>query len=366
MRLALGVLIASAVASLSIVEARIAVVMDDSFLVEIVEGDILILKGLLAAVGAFLSLWGIALGSRKFRGPQERRVAIIVSGAGIAGVTLILWKIEFTLAAGLAAFALLALFLGLAAFAASNTIYNDVDFREWRRALAGYYIASALGSSMLTLAHVEGLATIILPPVSLVSALIASSYAGSSIIPNTSLKVIENFASAAMIPRSYRRFRLHEVVRASSLIGSLSAVKLALLSTLPIAGMESAPLLFNVSYSMGVALSVLEASLTMASLLSLASLVAIAVVDAPEVSLALVGLSLGYVALTTVDYVLDTAPRRLRIVSVQIFLWTAVSSIIVSLLAYYAATDPALPAIAVALSGFLIAEKVRARGLQWS
>ncbi len=368
MRVALGLLIASASAALGIVESSLATRLS-SVAAELgfgSEGELAV-KGVVAALGAIISLWGIALGARRFRSAASRRLAIVVSSLGIAFASAaLLWLGEAPPVVALL-FPVIGVFLGLAAFSASNTLYNDVDFREWRGALAGYYIVSSLGSSMLLLMHVEGLALYFIPLVALASGLVAAAQAGTSPIPYTSLKVLENFADAAVRgPRAAGYgFKIYEIARAASALGALSAVKIALMAEAGEVLGPAAPLVFSASFSLGIGIAALEPSLTLASLMSIASLSAASIVRDTPVALAAVGVALGYSTLSLVYYVLDKAPRRLRTASVMSFLWTAAASIAVTLSSTMLDLSPALPALAIAVAGFAVAEKMRPRRPEW-
>ncbi|MCE4610874.1 MAG: hypothetical protein F7B17_02760 [Desulfurococcales archaeon] len=368
MRVALGLLIASATAALGIVESSLA-----SQLREVVEmaglganGEVVV-KGAIASAAAIMSLWGIALGARRFRGARARRVAIILSSVGVSTAMISLLWLGLNPVTLMIVFPALGVFLGLAAFAASNTIYDDVDYTLWRNALAGYYIVSSLGSSLLLLAHIEGIALYIIPLTALVSGAMAAALAGSSPIPYTSLKVLENFATAAALGPRFRGrgFKLYEIARIASALGALSAVKLTLMVEAQGILGPTAPLVYSASYSIGVGLAALEPSLTLASLIAITSLAFTTYIDNSVISLAAVSVALGYSTLTLVYYVLDTAPRRLRVASVMTFMWTAAASAAVALLAPMLEVAPSAPALAIALIGFAVAEKLRPRGIEW-
>jgi len=353
----LGLAFAAAIAVYSAVLGRIEALLVDSLGL----GDPLA-RAALAGVAALSSVWGIALGVRKARGVSGRRAAFIASGAAVAAA-LTVAQLPWTPAPLLfAALVAAAVSLGLAGFAASNTIYNEVDYSRWRGAVALYYVASSLGGSLLGYIssgtpHWEPLAL-----AAVAAGFTAARSVRGSVLNYTSLKVIENFASAAAGMR-VPRLKPWEIVRASSLLGSLAAVKLEVAQQAAAQLGDFTPVAYGASYAAGAVLAYAHPSLSAASIAGIAALAAAAASLGSPGSLAALGVAIGYASLSTVYYVIDAAPRRLRAVSLAIAAWTVLGATAVG--AAHALWGPEASVkvgVAVAALGLLAAERARRRG----
>ncbi len=354
---------AAAIAVYSAVLGRVEAVLADSLGLE----DPLARAGL-AGVAALSSVWGIALGVRKARSVSGRRKAFIASALTVALALAASQLPEAPVPLLFASLVAAAMSLGLAGFAASNTIYNEVDYSKWRGVVALYYIASSLGGSLLGylskgIPYWEPLAL-----ASVAVGLVAARSVRGSVLSNTSLKIIENFANAAAGLR-VAKLRPWEVVRASSLLGSLSAVKLEVAQQAAIALGGWTPVAYGASYAIGALLAYTSPSLAAASIAGITALVVAATSIGSPASLVAVGVAMGYASLSTVYYVIDAAPRRLRIVSIAIAAWTVLGALAVGVAHTLWGPEAGVKVgIAVATLGLIAAERARQRSgrPQWA
>ena len=356
----MGRAFAAAIAVYSAVLARVEAALTASLGLE----DPLARAGL-AGVVALSSVWGIALGVRKARSVGGRRLAFLTS-ALVVSAALAASQLPGAPAPLLfAALVASATSLGLAGFAASNTIYNEIDYTRWRDAVALYYVASSAGGSVLGYLS-KGLPWWPLALAALAAGLLAARSVRGSVLSFTSLKVIENFARAAAGWRA-PRLRPWEVVRASSLLGSLAAVKLEVARGAAAALGDWATVAYGASYAIGALLAYSSPSLSAASVLGIGALVAAAASAGSPASLAAIGVAMGYASLSTVYYVIDAAPRRLRLVSIAIASWTALGALAVGLAHTLWGPEAGVRiGVAVAALGLLAAERERQRSPRWA
>ncbi|WP_062661600.1 hypothetical protein [Aeropyrum camini] len=95
------------------------------------------------------SFWGLVVASTRFRSPGGRRLVLAAVGIATPASLLGLEGLLGGWLSSLASVMAVSIALGMTSFALSSSIYSQVDYVEWRRTLAEYYIVSSVGSSLL-------------------------------------------------------------------------------------------------------------------------------------------------------------------------------------------------------------------------
>lgn len=350
---------ASLTALLAVAESNAVKLLDS-----LIPGHELVAKIAITAVATLGSYWGLVIASSRFRSPQGRRLVLV--STGVIGFTLALANsvLEAPLLGGFLGLVVVSLMIGMAGFAMSTTIYNQVDYGEWRKTLAEYYIVSVVGSSALVLSSLMMSSTI---PISLL--LVAAALASAGSIGNTpvsfsSLKVLDNFATS--VQSAFRGkvdiLRLEDVILLSSSVGVLAALKLSTMQEANTALGSMTPLVYSIGYAMGVMGSAtLGSTMTAPTIAVMAALATLYL--GPESSwlkLVLIGAGYGWSVLSLISYVLDKAPKKVRIASVYSVAWTVVASIAVFLSTFYLGVEAATPSLAILGVGMTVSLVLRA------
>ncbi|MCE4604120.1 MAG: hypothetical protein F7B20_04045 [Aeropyrum sp.] len=359
MRIEFGLLMAALTAALTISESNAVKLLDS-----MIPGHMLIAKIVMTAVTTIGSYWGLVIASSRFRSAHGRR--LILLAAGIIGGVLVIVQPFGSLAGGASIAELIAisLLIGMSGFALSTTIYNQVDYVHWKKTLAEYYVVSVVGSSTLVLLALMTGSIVPIAAAILLAAIASSKNVTNVPIPFSSLKVLDNFATTLKSALQGRAegLRLDEVVRLSSAVGVMASLKISAMQEASAALGELTPLVYSLGYAIGVTLA---ASIDSTLAASTAALLATALyigLDSglPWLDLSLIGMAYGWSVLALVTYVLDRAPKKVRIASVSSVFWTVTSILVVFASTITLGVNPSIPALAILGAGLIVSGLIRA------
>ncbi|GBF09343.1 hypothetical protein apy_10680 [Aeropyrum pernix] len=368
MRLAFGLLMASLTAALAVAESSAVGVLE--YLLPVEEHRV-IAKAVLSAVAMAGSFWGLVVASTRFRSPSGRRLVLAVVGVATPAILLGLEGLLGGGVSSLASVMAVSVALGMASFALSSSIYSQVDYVEWRRVLAEYYIVSSVGSSLLIFASLASGRPLIVAGSIAVFALLSAQHVLDMPLSFASLKVVDNFSSAVFSALHGRldRLRVDEVLRLSSAAGVLAALKIPVIQGASYYLGEATPLVYSLGYALGVTLASTSASTLPASTAALASTLLAMYTGGslPWLALFIVGLGYGWAVFTLVMHVLDREPKKVRIVTVSVVAWSTAASLAVFAVTSVMGISPYIPALAILVLGLMLSAAARLKnaGVRW-
>ncbi len=202
---------------------------------------------------------------------------------------------------------------GLASASIFMFIINDLSYEDWRKALAILPMASAVIAS-LTLVSWAQLKADIAPPVIIIgSLLLAYGYITSvrPLIPSLTLKSLEILSDILAFRgaiTAYRNWHI-EVTKIALILGGLGALKILILSKAIIEYSIYSIVSYNIGVAIGAIIAYKESKPRITQILAITTIAILLLTNNTLIALALIGVTIAYGQISTIDYILENRPR---------------------------------------------------------
>ncbi|MEB3780340.1 MAG: hypothetical protein GSR85_08955 [Desulfurococcales archaeon] len=309
-----------------------------------------LLAGMIVSIWILMRLQGIIVASRRVKSVRWRRTVYLLSPL-IFYVSLyfIDWDMLVT---SLMGFSIMTIYMGLVTAVSVSTIYHEMDYAEWPHAVSMYRSSTTLvqAASLLLASLWLGEDRIwILLVIATLSAIASVTLMKGYIISSMSFKVLDNFSDLVAFTRyNVRQFSYKTLLKYAGVIGGLASVKLVNLPAATAQNPFNGLITYSLGYLIGARLAINRYEASLAVFLGILAMAYPLLNLNPLITIAVIGLGLGFTEVSATLYILDTKPRMMLKATIVLTAWTILGALATGI------TSMAIPRNA-SLSGLIVA-----------